>query len=329
MPMEHSFYVYCFFIYRKLVEDIVGIDVMKEFKKHHMDDYFDLVHEFEAKKRSNYNKRMQLKVPVSINEIFKKKHSDMSIHDHLSSEAAFKGRITLKSDKLLLAPEVVMTLFEQPCRSAADHLKSLFQKPELADIPTILMVGGFSESLYLLEAVKMCLPEKMLVVPVESGLAVLKGAVIFGHDPSIVQERRCRYTYGVETCLPFTTGSDPEALKLVNDDGQVLCDNKFAVHVRVDENVSQDKEQDWRSYSVVRKNQTKITFDCFATTEVNPNFTTDYLCKKIGKLTVDIPGSGMGRSVKVRLIFSDTELHAEAVEEQTLQRTKAKLNFLG
>ena len=321
--------MYCYFIHRKLVEEIVGIDVMKEFKNNQMEDYCDLVHEFEAKKRSHYNQRMSLKVPVSINEIFMKRHRNKTIQDHISTGAKFKGRITWKGGKVLLQPDVVMTLFEQPCRSAAGHLKSLFQRKELEDVPTILMVGGFSESLYLLEAVKRTLPEKLLVVPMESGLAVLKGAVIFGHDPSIVRERRCRYTYGVETCRSFTTGSDPEALKLVDDDGKVLCDNKFAVHVRVDEKVSQDKEQDWRSYSVVRKNQTKMTFDCFATTEVNPNFTTDYLCKKIGKLTVDIPGSGMGRSVKVRLIFSDTELHAEAVEEQTLQRTKAKLNFLG
>jgi len=320
---------YCCFIYRNLIEDIVGNDVVKDFKEKHMDDYFDLVREFEAKKRSNYNQRMQLKVPVSINEIFKEKNDGKSVHDHISSKAKYKGRVTWKTDKVLLKPEVVMTLFEQPCRSAADHLKSLFREKELEDVPTILMVGGFSESLYLLEAVKRTLPEKRLVVPMESGLAVLMGAVIFGHDPSIVQERRCRYTYGVRMASTFDENNDPEEMKLIDDDGEVLCTNKFDVHVRVDQTASQDKEQAWKSYYVLRKNQTSINFDCFATTEVNPNLTTDYRCKKIGTLTVTVPGSGMGRSVKFRIVFSDTELHAEAVELQKLQKTEAKLNFLG
>ena len=31
-----------------------------------------------------------------------------------------------------------------------------------------------------------------MIIPEAAGIAVLKGAVIFGHDPSAISERRCR-----------------------------------------------------------------------------------------------------------------------------------------
>ena len=31
-----------------------------------------------------------------------------------------------------------------------------------------------------------------MIIPEGAGMAVLKGAVIFGHDPSAISERKCR-----------------------------------------------------------------------------------------------------------------------------------------
>ena len=36
-----------------------------------------------------------------------------------------------------------------------------------------------------------------VIIPLEAAWSVLRGAVIFGHDPSLIRERRSKYTYGL------------------------------------------------------------------------------------------------------------------------------------
>ena len=59
-------------------------------------------------------------------------------------------------------------------------------------------------------------------VPEEASLSVVKGAVAFGHDPSAICQRICRFTYGVGSYLPFVEGQHREDLR-VNSDGMDLC----------------------------------------------------------------------------------------------------------
>ena len=50
-------------------------------------------------------------------------------------------------------------------------------------------------------------------------MAVLKGAVIFGHDPSAISERKCRYNFGFlnhlkAICVQSTKeGKDQESIQ--------------------------------------------------------------------------------------------------------------------
>ena len=112
-------------------------------------------------------------------------------------QTSFEGKITLSGDKLRVESSVMQDLFRETIDSIVNHLKQQFQEPGVADISTILMVGGFSESAMLQNAVQKNFPDKRVVIPVEAGLAVLNGAVLFGHNPVSVTERVCRFTYGV------------------------------------------------------------------------------------------------------------------------------------
>jgi hypothetical protein len=56
------------------------------------------------------------------------------------------------------------------------------------------MVGGFSESPMLRNAVETAFPNRTLIIPEEAGLAVLKGAVLFGFEPRIISTRICKAT---------------------------------------------------------------------------------------------------------------------------------------
>lgn len=65
------------------------------------------------------------------------------------------------------------------------------------------MVGGFSESVILQEAVKNVFPGRNVIIPAEPGLVVVKGAVAFGHDPSLISSRISKYTYGTNIIEDF------------------------------------------------------------------------------------------------------------------------------
>ena len=82
-------------------------------------------------------------------------------------------------------------------------MQQLIDNDQLKDVSNIVLVGGYAESKLLQDCIKSKFSSKTVIIPNQPGLAVLKGAVIFGHDPSIIAERICRYTYGIGCSLPF------------------------------------------------------------------------------------------------------------------------------
>lgn len=317
--------------FRDLLSDIVGNDVMDSFVEGKTSDYFDLFREFEVKKRNFDNKmsdKITFKVPIALNEEFKAKHK-IDIKEHLQAKRKYDGKITWVSDKLRMDAVTAKGLFKDACDSIALHLQDLFQRGEVEDVPCILMVGGFSESPMLQEAIKSCMPGKKIIVPAEPGLAVLKGAVIFGHDPTVIRERRCRFTYGVRTSYRFESGKHPESKKFRGDDGNDYCGDIFDRHVEIGKPVVSGESQAERSYLPSKKDAKELSFPVYASDQSCPIYTTDPSCKMLGNIIVALEGYGMDRPVKIHMTFGDTELHVEAVEKNTGRKTKAKFDFLG
>jgi len=294
-----------------------------------MAEYCELFRDFEMKKRkkSSLDERVILKVPAELNERFQAKQ-DKTIQNHLAS-SKYEKNIKCVKGKLILEPDVANTLFNNACVSAAYHLGLLFQDEKVKYVPTILMVGGFSECLMLQDAVKKALPGKQVVVPSEPGLVVLKGAVMFGHDPSVIQERRCRYTYGTGVAIAFREGVDPAGKKFVDGHGDVKCKDRFDIHVRMGEAVPSGTSTVTKTYTVLHTYQKQMNFDIFASDKKDPYFVTDIGCIKIGEFLIDIPGSGLDRSANLCLIFGDTEIHAEVIEGQSGKKSKATFKLLG
>ena len=283
------------------------------------------------KKRTFDNKmhdKITFKVPIAMNDEFKDKHKQ-DIKDHLKAKRKYDGKITWVSDKLRMDAETAKSLFKDACDSIALHLHDLFQRREVQDVPCILMVGGFSESPMLQESIKDCMPGKRVIVPADPGLAVLKGAVIFGHDPNVIKERRCRFTYGVRTSYKFETGKHPESKKFRGDDGDDYCGDMFDRHVEIGKPVVMGESQAIRSYNPSYAAATGLSFTVYASDQSCPIFTTDPSCKALGNLDISLEGSGVDRPVEIQMTFGDTELHVEAVEKKTRKKTKAKFDFLG
>ncbi|XP_053398663.1 heat shock 70 kDa protein 12A-like [Mercenaria mercenaria] len=209
--------------FRNLLADIVGNDVMDDFQATQMMDYIDLFREFEVKKRNFKNdmtERINFKVPIALNDDFKQKRGK-NIKDHIKTKPQYDQKVNWIGDKLRMESGVAKGLYEGACDSVARHLKSLFSEGQVKDVQTILMVGGFSESPILQDIIRKAMPDKNIIKPADPGLAVLTGAVIYGHNPSVIHAGR--YTYGVKAKVY------PEAKKIADYDKDVLCADIFDI----------------------------------------------------------------------------------------------------
>jgi molecular chaperone DnaK (HSP70) len=79
-------------------------------------------------------------------------------------------------------------------------------------ISTILMVGGFSDCPLLHERVTSEFPKLNVICPSDAVATVLKGAVMYGHNPELISERICPRTYGITAVSGIGTVSIPRNL---------------------------------------------------------------------------------------------------------------------
>ena len=83
--------------------------------------------------------------------------------------------------------------FLKPCsEKIVNHIRELLEEQNVkGTIKILLMVGGFFESEFFQEAIQNAFPE--YPIPQEAGIYVLKSAMVFGHDPTTIDERKTKY----------------------------------------------------------------------------------------------------------------------------------------
>ncbi|KAH3835290.1 hypothetical protein DPMN_108639 [Dreissena polymorpha] len=128
--------------------------------------------------------------------------------------------------------------------------------------------------------------------------------------------------------IDFVTGSHPETKKITKIDGKE-CTDRFDVHVTTGQEVALGSSNVVKTYIPICRTHSDIIFEFYASTDTNPSYITDPNCRKIGHLIVDVASSGDDLSVIVKMIFGDTELRVEAVENATQKPSRCTPNFLG
>ncbi|XP_061163998.1 heat shock 70 kDa protein 12B-like [Saccostrea echinata] len=314
--------------FHEIMEKIVGKELYNQYKTEHLADFLEMCQALELKKRTITTKSSSatFKIPASLKEICKSEHK--SKFEDLAANSKYANILVCKRDKLEFKEFCVHELFSQVCDGIVKHVNKLLEKPQCRNIENILMVGGFSESPYLQETIKRAFPNFRIVIPNEAGLAVLKGAVLYGHEPQTVTSRIAKYTYGVDTLSRFKKGVHPPN-KLHMVDGTEYCSDVFSKHITKGDELNINETQDEQTYYPVREKQKAILFNVYTSTNKNPRYTDDPDCSYLGSMTVDIPDTtgGTNRKVLVRFIFGGTEIKVEGKNDQTGEITAIKFNF--
>ncbi|GFY69055.1 heat shock 70 kDa protein 12A [Trichonephila inaurata madagascariensis] len=282
--------------FERLLEDIFGVDFMDQFKNKLPAAFVDLMVAFEARKRNASPFKItpiNIALPFSFVHHYKKMKNntvETAVKKFSSKEIKWSSQGMLR-----LEPSGMFNLFQ----------------------PT-------------LDAIRMHVQHAQGIIPQGVSLAILKGAVQFGIDPTVVSSRRSRLTYGVGVLNRFIHGTHPTE-KLVVKDGVEWCADVFDKFVLTDQSVCVG-DTVIRRYTPARSGQACSVIHIYCSERDDVGFITDPGVKRCGTLVLDLPEepkqSPGKREIQTIMIFGDTELKVSAMDVLTGKCVKAEVDFL-
>ena len=315
----------------QLIIRLVGSPVIQKFKKDYPADDLELLREFETKKRSvgqSSSEKITFRVPVSLTEIFEDEYEGETIKS-VVKQSSYDQKLSWTGDKLRVGESVILELFKNCCDSIVEHVEELLGLPQCQGVNTLLMVGGFSECKLIQKVVKERFADKRVIIPEEAGLAVVKGAVLFGHNPRAIISRMTKFTYGVKSNRDFEP-DDHQSKKFVMH-GREKCKDTFSKHVQINTSVPVGEPLEPQYYRPLRRDQTEVVVPIYTSTDATPRYTSEPTCTCLGELTIYLTKAQEAedeREIEVKMTFGGTELIVDARETHSNKPCTAKFDFL-
>lgn len=320
----------------ELLCDVFGEDLVGQFKEFNGPDFLDLTRQFEMKKKT-YNRLLKndigIRIPFEFCDLFET-YSGQKMQQAVEN-SKYASKIRLKRSKLYLTPEVFEELYTDIVFNVIREIRKILDHPRCANVSAILMVGGFSESEILQIEIRSAFPDLQLFIPMEGGISVLKGAVIYGHNPKTLGIRLCNFTYGVNSMLPFSRRRHSPSHRVIWN-SKPYCANIFRVLFTVNEEI---KEGEVRSIRVIdafdseesQENRlSPIRVQIFASDTEKPVYTTDEGCRLHAEIVVPPPNGKWPRRVfgTVELEFAGTEMIGTYISDDTGAKSCARFELM-
>ncbi|KAM9027442.1 heat shock 70 kDa protein 12B isoform 1-T1 [Ara ararauna] len=318
--------------FEQLLCHIFGADFISTFKAKRPAAWVDLTIAFEARKRAAAPARasaLNISLPFSFIDFYRK-HRGQNVETALKrSNVNF---VKWSSQGMLrMSPEAMSELFQPTISQIIKHIDDLLKKPEVQGIKFLFLVGGFAESVMLQRAVQAAFGAACRVlVPQDVGLTILKGAVLFGLDPTIVRVRRSPLSYGVGVLNKFVEGKHPRE-KLLVKGGRTWCTDVFERFVAVDQSVALG-EVVQRSYCPARPGQRRTIINIYCSASDDALYITDPGVRKCGTVSLELEAlgqpAGARREIRASMQFGDTEIKVTAMDISTAKTVRATIDFL-
>lgn len=314
----------------KFLEDIVGKDAMDAFKGESMEDYVELLREFESKKRETGTDKTKVNVsiPVALKSVVKRTKS-ANLEDVVNQSDFNKTVKFSRNQKLQILQSEFKQFYHKTVASIVDQISEIVQTLQDGDINTIVMVGGFSEcSLIRSELLENEFTKnRRIIIPEDAGLAVLKGAVLYGYRPEIVFARVARKTYGIQTWPMFREGVHPASKKCMVG-GVARCKDIFFKYVEKGQEVITGHRMS-QVFQALGSEDDCLECTVYVSDENDPMFVTDASCTMLGILSIPLGSSVRERKeIEETLIFGETELRVHARDLSTGNVVECNLDLM-
>ena len=297
---------------------LVGAPLLNEMKREEPEAYLDIFREFEAVKRivsTEKNDKVKMTIPRGTLDQMCKKHLKEDF-EALVQSSPYHDNMILRYDKMRIDTNLIVDIFKQASERIIELISDVLKKLKGSNLKMIVLVGGFSGCKIIQESIKSFFPNYRVIVPEDVELAVLKGAVLFGHKPDYIVARIARYTYGVEVMMDFNPDIH-EPGRCVVKNGKKRCKHIFDIYIKTGSVVEMGAKIT-RIIETGEPFQSIALFPIFQSTIECPEYTDVEDCTELGTLTVDIQDpSEENRYFRVDMIFGNTELKVTAFDEKS------------
>ncbi|ELT91702.1 hypothetical protein CAPTEDRAFT_166803 [Capitella teleta] len=320
--------------FEKLLINIFGADFIEAFKYKRPAGWVDLMIAFESRKRAA-NPWKSTPLNVSLPFSFIDYHKKFRGHQVESAIRRYGDKDVRWSSQgmLRLMPEAMLRLFQPTLDRIKQSVGDVLNNPKVRDVRYIFLVGGFSESGLLQSEIRKEFGHlTKVIIPQDVALTILKGAVLFGLDPTVVKVRSSRLTYGVGVLNRFIHGKHPKD-KLIVKDGIEWCTDVFDKFAIVDQSIALG-DTVLRSYTPARVGQKCSIINIYCSEAKDCTFISEASVKKCGTMCMDLTevqyqqNLGRRREIQTRMQFGDTEIKVSALDVATGKCVRASIDFL-
>ena len=222
----------------------------------------------------------------------------------------------------------------------SDYIKKIINylnnaKKNKKEIKTIILAGGMSSNISILELFKKAIPEISIISMTEPEIAVVKGAIYFAKNPFVISERMARYSIGVK-CVDVwedKLNNIRGAIKFYNEKSGIdCCLNRFSVFYKKYSSINVSGEGKKREYDMYT-NHCEITF--YRSDFDGPVYVVDQLDEKgnsiteeFGKLIFQVEDFDEKKPIiLVEVKLGGTFIVAEVEYLKTKKKTLHTFNF--
>ncbi|XP_053390945.1 heat shock 70 kDa protein 12A-like, partial [Mercenaria mercenaria] len=305
--------------YDQFLVKLSGGPAFSKFRDENMEDYLTMQRLFENKKCAFKDTSDDSKVNISIPESFRTLH-EMHNQEKLTEsvrQMAISDDVEFKADKMRIKTKLFRSFFTETIDGVLNTVECVLSKM-YEKIDTLTCVGGFSDCQLLKDAFHAKFPDQTVIIPEEAVTSIMKGAIIFGRDQSVVNKRISRYTYGLDWNEDFDPDNHDPSKREETDNGHV-CRDIFRKLIGKGDEVPYNKPTQEIEAFVKSKYQTVIDFPFYRSEiEENPKYIDAIGCHLIGTMRVNLGESkikSLDRYVKLKVYFGETELRAEAIDD--------------
>lgn len=315
--------------FEQVLDQMFGHSFVKALREHYADVWMGFMSDLERGKTGLHAKRDDEKVYFDLSMQFAQAFQEITGQSvrSLFKDCKVPG-IQFANNRLQIEARVMKAWYRDSVTETCSCLNNDLRKTK-EKITALHMVGTFSKSRYLLDEVRngvKGIKEDDIFNPEESHIAIVKGAVLYGFKPSIVQERVAALSYGIGSSTDFDPSKHPESKKQIID-GKARCNGLYKEFIAVGQKITTDTSCE-STLKPGRKDMKSTTVKVFCAPH-NVMFLDDPVCRKLASIHVELGDGGArtDRQIHVMMKFGGTELYVIATDKVTGESFDASVDF--
>ncbi|CAL1581358.1 unnamed protein product [Knipowitschia caucasica] len=255
----------------------------------------------------------------NLGHLVEQNQKDKKVFNSVEGVSWARGNILISKSKM-------ESFFHESLVHITDSLCEILDSH--SQIQYILLLGGFSQSRILCDHVRQQFSDRARVLcPKNPQEAILKGAVVFARDQSVIRSRKSAFTYGVKISVRYDKSKHKS--KITNKEGD-WCNVMFKKLVGIDEDVGWDETKEY-SFTPIERDQRAMNLEFYRTERKSVTYVDEWGVEgPVACCTVAMPDTskGMDRRVKLEVFFGSTEIRAKATDRESNCTASVKIDFI-